>query len=174
MLTITGKKTIAATIIVRGRRLTGPNQLIVIGANAMIGTVLAPIATGRRVSRAVRSAPQGGRRRTPATRPMAKPTTASRRREEQPAGQRVGPQGHERPAMIDGRGSRNDWMPNRTDAPSQAAITIANSAIGGSQPVRRARVAGHRGRDARRQPRPSARIRVEPGCAPVGGRSDSW
>ena len=37
MLTITGKKTITATIVTRGRRLSGPNQLSVIGAKAMIG-----------------------------------------------------------------------------------------------------------------------------------------
>ena len=53
VLTITGKKHISATIVIRGRRLSGPNQLSVIGAKAMIGIVLAPIATGSRTSRAV-------------------------------------------------------------------------------------------------------------------------
>src|SRR6476620_5552238 len=53
VLTITGKKTITATIVTRGRRLSGPNQLRVIGANAMIGIVLAPMAIGSRTSRAL-------------------------------------------------------------------------------------------------------------------------
>ena len=50
---MTGKKTITATIVIRGRRLSGPNQLSVIGAKAMIGIVLAPMATGSRTSRAL-------------------------------------------------------------------------------------------------------------------------
>ena len=53
VLTMTGKKTIRATIVIRGSRLSGPNQLSVIGAKAMIGIVLAPIATGRSSSRAL-------------------------------------------------------------------------------------------------------------------------
>src|SRR5690348_18417958 len=52
VLTMTGKNTITATIVIRGSRLSGPNQFSVIGANAMIGIVLAPIATGSRTSRA--------------------------------------------------------------------------------------------------------------------------
>ena len=53
VLTMTGNITIRATIVMRGSRLSGPNQFSVIGANAMIGMVLAPIATGRRTSRAL-------------------------------------------------------------------------------------------------------------------------
>src|SRR6478609_8540946 len=53
VLTIMGKKTMTATIVRRGRRLSGPNQFSVIGANAMIGMALAPIPIGSRISRAV-------------------------------------------------------------------------------------------------------------------------
>src|SRR3979490_1380618 len=48
VFTITGKKTIRAEIVIGGRTLSEPNQLIVIGANARIGIELAPIATGTR------------------------------------------------------------------------------------------------------------------------------
>src|SRR5437879_5127525 len=53
VLTMTGKKTMTATMVIRGSMLSTPNQLIVIGAKAMIGTVLAPTAIGMSVSRAV-------------------------------------------------------------------------------------------------------------------------
>ena len=44
VLTMTGKKTMRAEIVIRGSTLSEPNQLIVIGANARIGIELAPIA----------------------------------------------------------------------------------------------------------------------------------
>ena len=74
VLTMIGKKTITATIVIRGRRLSGPNQLSVIGANAMIGIVLAPIATGSRTSRALAQRAVAN----PAAVPRATPTTSPR------------------------------------------------------------------------------------------------
>jgi hypothetical protein len=52
VFTSTGKKTISVTMITRGSGLSGPNQFSAIGANAMIGIVLAPMPSGMIVVRA--------------------------------------------------------------------------------------------------------------------------
>ena len=52
-LTTIGKKTSTATIIIFDSGLMTPNQLFMSGAKAMIGTALAPIASGSNNSRAV-------------------------------------------------------------------------------------------------------------------------
>src|SRR6266545_7672728 len=77
VLTITGKKTIAATMITRGSALWGPNQLIVIGAKAMIGTVEAAMRTGRSVSLADCQRAVARPARVPVTSPASRPPIAS-------------------------------------------------------------------------------------------------
>ena len=52
-LIMTGKKTSSAAIIIFERGLRTPNQLLRMGAMAMIGTALLAIATGSSTSRAV-------------------------------------------------------------------------------------------------------------------------
>ena len=52
-LTTTGKNTSTATIIIFDSGLRTPNQLFMSGAKAMIGTALAPMASGSSNSRAV-------------------------------------------------------------------------------------------------------------------------
>jgi len=74
---MTGKKTMSATMIKRGMTLSGPNQLRVIGANAMIGTVLAAIAIGSSVSRAACQRAVARPASVPRTSPTTSPPSAS-------------------------------------------------------------------------------------------------
>ena len=77
-LTTTGKKTRTATIIILDSGLSTPNQLFISGANAMIGTALAPIASGSSSSRAVANRAVRAATMTPAAVPMASPPRASK------------------------------------------------------------------------------------------------
>ena len=76
-LTITGKNTSSAAIIILESGLRVPNQLFMIGAKAMIGIALAAI--GERQQRIPRRAPaRGGERDEDAgDRPDESPPTAS-------------------------------------------------------------------------------------------------
>ena len=72
-LTTTGKNTSTATIIILDSGLSTPNQLFMSGAKAMIGTALAPTASGRSSSRAVANRAVRNATTTPARRPDDEP-----------------------------------------------------------------------------------------------------
>ena len=76
-LIITGKKTITVTIAMRDTGLSELNQLLVIGAKAMIGIEFAAIAIGRRASRAVSQRDVARATTVPRATPMARPPRAS-------------------------------------------------------------------------------------------------
>ena len=116
VLTMTGKKTITATIVIRGRRLSGPNQFSVIGAKAMIGIVLAPMATGSSISRALAQRAVAKPHAVPSVTPMTSPPTASVPVKSRPRTS-VDQSAPSCSAMTLGRGIRNDWTP-RTRKPT--------------------------------------------------------
>ena len=76
-LIITGKKTSSAAIIILLTGLRTPNQLLRIGAMAMIGTALLAMATGRRTSRAVTQRDVAKATRMPPMVPRTSPPSAS-------------------------------------------------------------------------------------------------
>ena len=132
VLTMIGNITISATIVMRGRRLSGPNQLSVIGANAMIGIVLAPIATGSRTSRALAQRAVAKPAAVPSATPTISPTTASvpvNRRPRASVDQSV----PSCSTMTVGRGMRNDWTPRTWNPTSQTTSTKTNTPTAGSQ-----------------------------------------
>src|SRR5688572_20851243 len=130
-----GKKTIIATIAILEAGFVSPNQLLVIGAKAIIGTELAAIAKGiiaslMTVQRAVTNATK-----TPAPQPIANPPTAaynvakvaSTRIDVRPL-----PNSPNNSSKIaDGRGSKNCWMLNTRTANSQITRTpMATNTVG--------------------------------------------
>src|SRR5919106_1917077 len=76
-LTMTGKYTSTAAIIILLNGLSAPNQLFMSGANAMIGIAPAAMPSGISVSLAVAQRAVRNAVRTAATVPMASPPTAS-------------------------------------------------------------------------------------------------
>jgi hypothetical protein len=76
-LIITGKKTMTATIIILDSGLSIPNQLLSIGAKAIIGTELAAMATGIKLSLAVVQRAVAKATPTPNVLPMKNPPSAS-------------------------------------------------------------------------------------------------
>src|SRR5258708_7227050 len=131
VLIITGKKTITATIVSRGRMLSGPNQFRVIGAKAIIGIELAPIATGISSSRAVAHRAVASPLRVPSTTPTSRPPTASVPVKRTPFA-RVGHSDARLAAMTLGLGTRNDWTPSARSDTSQRARTTTNTIPAGS------------------------------------------
>src|SRR5438445_6208414 len=131
VLIITGKKTITATIVRRGRMLSGPNQFRVIGAKAMIGMALAPTATGIRSSRAVAHRAVASPPRVPSTTPTSRPPTASVPVKTTPLA-RVGHSDARLAAMTLGLGTRNDFTPSARSDSSQNARTTTNTIPAGS------------------------------------------
>ena len=78
VFTITGKKQRTAAIAIFEKGFSSPNQLFVIGANAMIGIALAATANGiKRVGRARGSAPGAIAARMPRPEPEREPAGAS-------------------------------------------------------------------------------------------------
>src|SRR4051794_26508074 len=132
VLTRTGKKTITATMVIRGRRLSGPNQLSVIGAKAMIGIALAPMATGSNRSRAVAQRAVARPQTVPNATPITSPPIASAPVKRTPL-TRDGHSETRLPAMTLGRGIRNDWTPSRASETSQASRTTTNTTTAGIQ-----------------------------------------
>src|SRR4051794_29213714 len=130
VLTRTGKKTITATIVTRGSRLSGPNQLRVIGAKAMIGIALAPMATGSNRSRAVAQRAVARPQTVPSATPTTRPPIASAPVKRTPRTS-VGHSETRLPAMTLGRGIRNDWTPSRASDNSHASSTTTNTTSAG-------------------------------------------
>src|SRR6266566_647247 len=131
VLIITGKKTITATIVSRGRMLSGPNQFRVIGAKAMIGIELAPTATGIRSSRAVAHRAVASPLRVPSATPTSRPPTASVPVKRTPFA-RVGHSDARLAAMTLGLGTRNDWTPSDRRDTSQRGRTTTKTMPAGS------------------------------------------
>jgi hypothetical protein len=77
VLTMTGKKQSTAAIAIFENGFRSPNQLFVIGANAMIGTALAAIANGISARPAVRNRVSRSAVRMPRLEPSTKPPSAS-------------------------------------------------------------------------------------------------
>ena len=77
VFTITGKKQRTAAIAIFEKGFRSPNQLFVIGANAMIGTALAATANGISASPTVRKRARKSANRIPSPEPSAKPPSAS-------------------------------------------------------------------------------------------------
>jgi len=77
VFTITGKKQRTAAIAIFEKGFRSPNQLFVIGANAMIGTALAATANGISASPTVRKRARKSANRMPSPEPSAKPPSAS-------------------------------------------------------------------------------------------------
>src|SRR5436190_2617650 len=144
VLTITGKKTMTATIVIRGRRLSGPNQLSVIGAKAMIGMALAPMATGSSSSRALAQRAVASPASVPSATPMMSPPTASAPVNRTPLTS-VGHSATRLPAITLGRGIRNDWTPSANSDTSHATRTTTKTTTAGVQ----SRTAERLMRDAR-------------------------
>ncbi len=119
VLTMIGNMTIRATIVMRGRRLSGPNQLSVIGAKAMIGMVLAPMATGRRTSRALAQRAVANPATVPSATPTISPRTASVPVNRRPRA-RVDQSAPSCSPMTVGRGIRNDWTSRTWNPTSQS------------------------------------------------------
>src|SRR5262249_54329455 len=76
-LIIVGKKQSTGGMTICETGLIRPNQLLVIGANAMIGTALAAIASGMRAVPTVRNRASSSAARTPRLAPIANPPSAS-------------------------------------------------------------------------------------------------
>ena len=77
MFTITGKKQSTAATAIFDVAVSGSNQALKIGANAMIGIALAAIATGISARPSDRNRPTTIANRIPAPEPSRKPTNAS-------------------------------------------------------------------------------------------------
>src|SRR5205823_12472493 len=77
VLTIVGKKQRTAAIAIFETGLRSPNQLFVIGENAMIGTAFAAIANGISAAPTLRNRARRSAVRTPSPEPIAKPPAAS-------------------------------------------------------------------------------------------------
>src|SRR6266508_2876107 len=77
VLTITGKKQSTAAIAIFETWFSRPNQLLVIGAKAMIGTAFAAIAKGISAAPTPRKRASRSAARTPRPEPIAKPPAAS-------------------------------------------------------------------------------------------------
>ena len=74
---MTGKNTSTAAISAFESGLMSPNQLLISGANAMIGTALAATASGSRMPRAVTKRAATNATARPASVPISSPTSAS-------------------------------------------------------------------------------------------------
>src|SRR5437763_3146161 len=77
VLTIVGKKQSTAAIDIFENGFRRPNQLLVIGENAMIGTAFAAIANGISAAPTRRKRARSSAASTPSPEPSAKPPTAS-------------------------------------------------------------------------------------------------
>ena len=88
MFTITGKKQRTPAIAIFECGESGLNQTLKIGANAMIGTAFAAIASGRSAAPTAGSAPMNVAKTIPSSDPTTKPPSASLN-VYQPAGQSV-------------------------------------------------------------------------------------
>ena len=132
--TTTGTKTSTATIIIFDSGLSTPNQLFMSGAKAMIGTALAPMATGRSSSRAVAKRAVKSDTTTPNRVPSPNPPTASNRVAPAalPSGQRPEVQfSASAVTMAVGVGSGNPRRSMLLTMTCQAAIVPANTTIAG-------------------------------------------
>jgi hypothetical protein len=79
VLTIVGKKQSTAAIAIFENGLSSPNQLFVIGENAMIGTALAAIANGISARPILRNRARNNAVTMPRPAPSRKPPIASLR-----------------------------------------------------------------------------------------------
>src|SRR5687768_10674930 len=132
--TTTGKNTRTATIIILDSGLRTPNQLFMSGANAMIGTALAPIAIGSRSSRAVTNRAVNPATTTPATVPIARPPSASKSvaAAALPIGHRPAPhEAESAPAISEGAGNGSPRRSMFWTTSSQSAMVPPNTSTAG-------------------------------------------
>src|SRR6185503_14560937 len=137
-LTIVGKKVISPTIVTRGSGLSNPNQLIMIGASAMIGTALIAVPNGTSVARAIIQREAANPARVPSVTPSASPPSASEAVYTTPF-DRVGHSFCSDVQMALGRGIRNAGTFRIVNAISQNTSTPTKTTTGGARSSERAR-----------------------------------
>ena len=125
-----GKKTSSTTTAILAIGFVIPNQLLMIGATAMIGMAEMPMATGRMASRALAHRATANATTTPMTTPMPSPPSASKRVFEA-AFWSVAHSATRAVPMADGRGRMNCRRLRMLATSSQTMSTPKNSRMAG-------------------------------------------
>ena len=130
VLIMMGKNTSTATTIIFESGFRMPNQLFMIGANAMIGTEFAAIAIGSSARLAVAHRAVAKANASAATPPMSRPPTASTS-VFRPTVISSSNRSANAAAIALGRGRRNCWIPNTLTTISHSTRTPTKTSTAG-------------------------------------------